>query len=139
MKFRFRLAALVLGAASVLLAGCAVPTAQSLSEDTWVAVAIDGVAAVVPAPPTLRWTDTGRVSGSGGCNQFSGKYTLEFDRMAFSALAATRMLCVPAPQGQEDKFFKALELTRRVQLADGGLLLLDEQGQPLIRMVKGSR
>ena len=134
-----RTLAWVLCAASVLLAGCAVPTAQSLSEDTWVTVAIDGVAAVVSPPPTLRWTDAGRVSGSGGCNQFSGKYTLEFDRMAFSALAATRMLCVPAPQGQEDKFFKALELTRRVQLADGVLLLLDEQGKPLVRMVKASR
>lgn len=139
MRWGSRGTAWTLGMASVLLAGCAVPTAQSLSEDAWVAVAIDGVAAVVPAPPTLRWTDTGRVSGSGGCNQFSGNYTLEFDRMAFSALAATRMLCVPAPQGQEDMFFKALELTRRVQLSDGGLLLLDEQGKTLVRMVKASR
>lgn len=148
MSPKRRLAAVAMCVASVLLTGCSVPyaevppsyvPAQVLSDGVWVVVAIDGVASVVPAPPTLRWTETGRVIGSGGCNQFSGKYVLESDSLTFNTLAATRMLCVPVPRGQEDMFFKALEQTRRVQLVDGVLQLSDEEGKPLVRMVRASR
>lgn len=148
MSHPHRLSAWVLCTASALQVGCALPSAQeplahvqvqALSDGVWVVAAIDGLTSVTATPPTLRWTENGRIVGSGGCNQFSGRYALEQDRLVLSALVATRMLCVPEPRGQEDKFFKALERTQRAQLVGGVLELQDEQGLALVRLVRASR
>lgn len=136
------------------LLGCAVPVSQSdmpvaeppvflnaemLVGAEWSAVLIDGIPVVSAPQPRLRWLDENRVSGSGGCNQFVGRSQLAFDRIALGPLAATRMACVAAPQGQEDKFFKALELTRRIRLSEGALILSDEGGTTLLRLVRSPK
>ena len=137
---------LVLAAMTASLLGCAVPASQSdmpvaeppaflnmemLAGDDWMAVMIDGIVAVHAPQPRLRWLDDNRISGSGGCNQFAGRSSLAFDRMTLGPLAATRMACMAAPQGQEDRFFKALELTRHARLSEGALILSDDAGKPL--------
>lgn len=136
------------------LLGCAVPASQSempvaeppaflnaemLTGVDWMAVEIDGIPVVTAPQPRLRWLDENRVSGSGGCNQFAGRSQLAFDRLALGPLAATRMACVAAPQGQEDKFFTALERTRRIGLSDGALILSDEGGKTLLRLVRSPK
>lgn len=113
--------------------------AEMLVGDEWSAVLIDGIPVVSAPQPRLRWLDENRVSGSGGCNQFVGRSQLAFDRIALGPLAATRMACVAAPQGQEDKFFKALELTRRIRLSEGALILSDEGGTTLLRLVRSPK
>jgi len=145
---------IVLAALAASLLGCAVPASQSdmpvaeppaflnpemLAGDDWVAVVIDGVPVVNTPQPRLRWLDENRVSGSGGCNQFAGRSHLAFDRMTLGPLAATRMACVAAPQGQEDRFFKAVELTRRARLLDGVLVLSDGEGKTLLRLVRSPK
>jgi len=133
------------------LLGCTVPLSQSempvaepptflsadmLVGDEWSAVMIDGIPVVNAPQPRLRWLDENRVSGSGGCNQFVGRSQLAFDQLTVGPLAATRMACVASPQGQEDKFFKALELTRRIRLSEGALILSDGGGTTLLRMIR---
>ena len=67
---------------------------------------------------------TGDLAGSGGCNSFVGKFSYELNTLKIGTLAATRKLCVPTPQGQEDKFFKALEMTQSAQVLNGELRLM---------------
>jgi putative lipoprotein len=81
---------------------------------------------------TLRLED-GHASGSGGCNRFAGGYRLEGDRLSFEPLASTRMACAPDVMQAETEFLAALGRVARVSVADGGLVLLDEDGAELLR------
>jgi heat shock protein HslJ len=114
----------------------AVP-ALVLGGSRWIATMINngrgGVASVVEGTEvTAEFGTDGRVSGSGGCNRFSGEYTLEGDSLAIGPVASTRMACFE-PEGvgeQESAYFAALARTaswtfrdERLQLraADGAL------------------
>ena len=114
----------------------AVP-ALVLGGSRWVATMINngrgGVASVVEGTVvTVEFGTDGRVSGSGGCNRFSGEYTLGGDDLTIGPVASTRMAC-PEPVGvgeQESAYFAALARVaswmfreERLQLraADGAL------------------
>jgi lactoylglutathione lyase len=109
---------------------------------------------LAPAPGTLRgvpespegidWTlvggggqtlrlESGHASGSGGCNRFAGGYRLEDDRLTFEPLASTRMACAPEIVQAETEFFTALGRCARAAVADGELVLVDEDGAELLR------
>jgi len=109
-------------------------TAQQLQGSEWTVSYIDGVGASQGNWPRLRWTEGDRVSGSGGCNAFAGSATMGTGSMRFEKLAAIGKLCVTEPGGQEDRFFRALELTRKAQFSGSRLLLLDESGNTLLRL-----
>jgi heat shock protein HslJ len=92
-----------------------------------------GVASLVEGTVvTAEFGTDGRVGGSGGCNRFSGEYTLEGDDLAIGPVASTRMACLE-PEGvgqQESAYFAALARVaswsfreERLQLraADGAL------------------
>ena len=102
----------------------------------WVAFAIDGVDEVVFPKPLLRWVSATQVSGSGGCNGFTGMAVSDLSRLRIGPLAATKMRCLSLPGGQEDKFFKALENTRTARFQNDQLVLLDDTGLALVRMLK---
>ncbi len=140
-------------ALALVLAGCAAPvpepvqapaaslaseavSADGLRGGDWTVVAIDGVDAVASPAPVLRWAGAEYVGGSGGCNNFVGRFALSGDRMTLGPLASTRMLCVATPQGQEDKFFSAVEKTRKVRMAGKELLLADETDRVLLRLYR---
>ena len=131
--------------AAVLLSACVLPpnesatgslSFESLNGIEWVAVAVDGVIPVVNPRPQLRWTAAGRVAGTGGCNAFVGKAVMADDSARFGPLAATGKACMTAPNGQEDRFFKALEETRKARIDNGELFLQDDAGKTLVRLVK---
>jgi heat shock protein HslJ len=137
---------------ALVLAACAVPptqptatapkttsatsvlTAQVLAGSAWSAGFINGVGAARGNWPQLRWVGPDRVAGSGGCNNFVGSAVLEQDSLRFGSLAATGKLCMTEPGGQEDKFFMALELTRKARLEGTQLWLLDASGNPLVKL-----
>ncbi|MCU0621006.1 MAG: META domain-containing protein [Gemmatimonadales bacterium] len=59
---------------------------------------------------TLEFAPDGKVSGSAGCNRFTGSYTLEGSAVQFGPAATTRKLCA-TPEGvmeQEAQFLAAL-------------------------------
>ena len=74
-------------------------TSYDLDDPTSVPWAID---------PTLRLED-GTASGSTGCNDFSGSYTLESETLAFdAALTMTRMACPEPASTVEDAYIAVL-------------------------------
>jgi heat shock protein HslJ len=114
----------------------AVP-ALVLRGSRWIATMINngrgGVAGLLEGTVvTAEFGTDGRVAGSGGCNQFSGGYTLEGDGLAIGPVASTRKAYL-APEGageQEAAYLAALARVttwsfreERLQLraADGAL------------------
>ncbi len=127
-----------------LLGGCAVQemappvvpvvAAPNLDVGTlWVAFAVDGVAEVVRPKPTLKWVSADQISGSGGCNGFTGRAVRVQDHLRIGPLAPAGKPCLSLPGEQEDLFFKVLELTRKFRTEPERLILEDDSGKVLAR------
>ena len=99
----------------------------------WLAESILGGGVIDRLQTILEIGSEGRVTGTGGCNRFSGRARISGSTIRFTPLAATQMACTPAAMDQERKFFQALEDVRRweVNRAHRKLALLDGGGKPL--------
>jgi copper homeostasis protein (lipoprotein) len=84
-------------------------------------------------PHLVLNSETGRVSGSGGCNQLSGRYEAEDGSLTFSALATTRMAC-SGGMDVERRFLSALRATSRGEITQQRLELFDANGRVLARL-----
>ena len=81
------------------------------------------------APLTLEFKDDGTVSGNGGCNDFTGTYTLAEDSLSFGPLATTKKDCGGAAAEQEYTYLSFLATIIRVKV-DGDELELYKENQP---------
>ncbi len=74
---------------------------------------------------SLEFGDDGRVTGSAGCNRFTGTYTVSGSDVTISGVAATRKMCVTPEKimEQEAAFLKALTMGTRARI-DGARLEL---------------
>jgi heat shock protein HslJ len=82
-------------------------------------------------PHLLLDRNSRRVSGSGGCNRFTGGYALDGDRITFTDLAPTRMFCAPA-MDQERAYFGALAPAGRWRVDGQRLELFGPAGDRLL-------
>ena len=82
----------------------------------------------------LTLTAEGRAHGLGGCNNFTGGYTLDEATLTLGPLASTRKACPPAIMNQEAKFYEALGATRGYRFENGLLYLLDARGAAIMRL-----
>jgi len=74
---------------------------------------------------TLAFGSDGRVSGSAGCNNFNGTYTVDGEAMTFGPTMTTRKMC-GTPEGimvQEQQFLQALGTVATMR-REGGMLEL---------------
>ncbi len=76
--------------------------------------------------------ESGRVSGSGGCNRLIGGFQLSGELLSFSKLAGTKMACPPPVMDFERRYNTALGQVRRWSLDKQNLLLQNEQGRTLL-------
>jgi heat shock protein HslJ len=72
------------------------------------------------------------VSGSGGCNRFTGSYELNGERLTFGETAGTMMGCIEGME-TEKEFFAALKQVRRGKVSSQQLQLLDAEDKPVAR------
>src|SRR6185295_20197829 len=97
------------------------------SGTTWRIVEAGGTAVADPAQTELRLDASGGVSGSTGCNNFTGSATVKEKKLKFSPLAMTRKACTPALQSQETAIVSALKSVEIYRAAEGGQVeLLDD-------------
>ena len=108
-------------AAALLLAGCGSGGggATDTAALTGVAWMLDGVE---QATPSIRF-EARQVSGSAGCNRFSGTYRADGDRMSFGPLATTQMACPPPADDVERAFLQALDGVTHWRVDAGRLVL----------------
>ena len=142
---------LVLGA-GVAAAGCQTPgsppapvpatsagasaAAFPLGGTTWQVEEIEGRRAGDPAAPTVMFEGAQRVAGSTGCNRYSGPLDVRGLALRVSATAMTRMACPPAVMEQESRFVAALAAVRGYRQDGDALLLVDDSGRTLLRLVR---
>jgi len=79
-------------------------------------------------PHFILNSETRRVSGSGGCNQLVGSYTLEGDRLTFSRTAGTLMACLKG-MDTEKAFLQALQQVKSWKITGQHLALFDTDGK----------
>ncbi len=101
----------------------------------WLAEDIQGGGVIDRIQTVLEIGEDGEVSGSGGCNRFSGKATISGDAISFSPLVSTEMACSPAVMDQEQKFHAALGAAKafRIQPLERKLVLFDGAGKAIAR------
>jgi heat shock protein HslJ len=128
-RFAFALAALTLTA-------CAEEaTPPALIGKGWSAIEIGGAPPAGPAP-TLSIAD-GRVSGSGGCNSYSGEAQVKGASVKFLGVAMTEMACLDAAVMEtEQVFMEALNATARAEYSEGELTFLSKDGEALVRFTQ---
>lgn len=134
---------LVTGCAVILAVGCVGVTGTSLvmAQSTankdplmaqssaiagkWRLVSMGATAA--PSTP-LQTTELSanfegdRISGSGGCNRFTGSYQAESSTLSIGALASTRMACEESVMNQETNYLTALQGAQRYEINEQGEL-----------------
>jgi putative lipoprotein len=78
----------------------------------------------------LVFREGGRLSGSDGCNRFSGSYELEGEGITLGQMLRTQMACVDTPD-IEREFQAALQSASRWRIVGDRLELLDANGARL--------
>lgn len=81
---------------------------------------------------TLKFDDaTKQVSGFAGCNRFFGTYTVDGNKLTFSNIGATKMLCPENNNTIETDYFKVLESVTNFNLSDNSISLLNNKKEVL--------
>jgi heat shock protein HslJ len=118
---------------------------QTLAGTSWEAIGVNNgkggvVSIATEATITLDFSADGRVSGSAGCNRYTGTWTAEGATVAFGPAAATRRMCPDqAVMEQEQNFLTALGTVRSMRMegdrlelraADGALAISARKPAP---------
>jgi heat shock protein HslJ len=87
---------------------------------------------------TLAFGSDGRVSGSAGCNNYTGPYALTGERLTIGPVAATRRMCVEPPgvMDQEQQFLEALSTIATARFEGGRVELRTATGALAATLVK---
>lgn len=121
----------------VLLVAAGFVTACSLGGDnanggiggtSWTVVSINGAPTAPDARPTMVFEVDGSLSGSGGCNQYSGSFRTDGDRITVRDLASTMMACEAPLMAREQAFSAALGGATSWSLTEQGSLRLEGAG-----------
>ncbi len=115
---------------------------DTLENTQWRLISMGRVGAVQWIPTeiniTLEFGAGGQVSGSSGCNTFSGSYQVEGQRLMFGALATTLMACADSRlMDLEAAYLAALQSAETYDLQVNQLVILYDQGQSQLIFVLG--
>ncbi|HEX9986425.1 MAG TPA: META domain-containing protein [Thermoanaerobaculia bacterium] len=114
--------------ALLMLFNCAAAgTTPTFEDRDWTYVSRD-------AQPTIRFSSaTHEVTGSTGCNQLSGTYTITGTSLTFGPLATTKRACEGPVMQVERELLQGLQHARRWAVRDGELELTDDAGGVVAR------
>lgn len=114
--------------------GAAVPA--PLPGTSWVLHEIGGAPVVEPGRATLGFAESGRASGNGSCNRFSGTATIAGDSLSLGPLMSTKMACADeALTSQETRYLASLGSAQRYAIA-GDTLRIYLAGGGELRFVR---
>ncbi len=111
------------------------PAESALAGNEWLVVQMNDKTVGTSEVPQIRFGADGQVSGTSGCNRFSGSYTEQDGQLAFGPLATTRMACPGELDQQEKDFFKALSNVTGFGVRAGHTVLLDAEGAVVMTLL----
>lgn len=110
---------------------------NTLTQNSWVVNTIMGksldTSAFVKGLPNLNFGSDGKLTGSTGCNSFTGNFKLEGTGIQLDPGAMTRMAC---PGNGEADFLNAIQQVTNVKLNGNGLSLLSGADEVMSLMPK---
>ncbi|MCB1473552.1 MAG: META domain-containing protein [Rhodobiaceae bacterium] len=80
--------------------------------------------------------DTGRLSGTVGCNRFGTQISLLDDRVALSGVVSTRKACQGPVWDAERGLYAAFKQTASMALDGDTMVLVDARGKEIARFVR---
>jgi heat shock protein HslJ len=83
--------------------------------------------------PNMAFSEDGKFTGSTGCNQFTGDYSLEGAALKVNPGAMSKMAC---PGDGEALFLNAISKVAGAKIDGDKLTLLDEGKKSLMKLVK---
>jgi heat shock protein HslJ len=125
-----------LAVALLLVAPAAAVAQDGLAVSAWRATSVgpqvvpEGVEAVV------RFGEGGQLTGTGGCNRFSGTYESGSGELTIGPVAATRMACPGPAMEIEQALFAAFGELRRYRVDGAELFLSAGDGTNLVTLVQ---
>jgi putative lipoprotein len=106
----------------------------------WRAIVINGRRVDPTIDSTLSIASDMRAGGKGGCNNWFAQAELEDQKITLSAIASTKMACMPdTVTQQETLFFAALEAARLWRMDGTELVMSDADGREVLRFVVAPR
>jgi heat shock protein HslJ len=102
--------------------------AGTLAGTQWVLSTLGGNTPLADTQVTLNFGEDGRVSGSDGCNRFTGAYTESGESLTFGPLATTMMACPENITVQATLFGVALQSTQSFTMTENELALMRNNG-----------
>lgn len=119
----------------LLLSACAAGEEDASLAGRWELVEYGLEGSLSPAlmenEPGLTFNEDGTLSGSSGCNGFSGEYTVAENQIEFGPITSTLMLCDSPVMGQEEAFFQVLMDTAAYEI-EGNTLTISNNGYTLV-------
>ncbi|NDV99743.1 META domain-containing protein [Salipiger sp. PrR002] len=85
------------------MSNCTVAATSEVTGTPWTLATLDGAPVTDPAPE-ISFGEDGTLSGSAGCNTFTGTWATEEGMLEIGPLATTRKACEPGVMAQEDAF-----------------------------------
>jgi putative lipoprotein len=126
--------------ALLALASCS--ERDDLDGTSWLAVNL-GPRPTVPEVRSTIAFEGGEVSGTGGCNSYTGIYEAgpasdggQGAEISITNVGGTEMACEELVMAQEAAFYAALLDATRFRLVQDRLELLDDEGETLVALVR---
>ena len=115
------------------LSSCSSGDDDSLAGTSWMLVSY-GSPRATSTPvreATIKFDDSGTVSGTTGCNSYGGEYEVDDDSVSFGPIAATEMACLDPPgiMEQESNFLRILSAVTEYELEGNDLTLTGPGGE----------
>ena len=104
----------------------------SLNDTAWVLETLGANPAADATSVTARFAADGTISGSAGCNRYSGRFTTTGDAFSVDAHASTMMACEGDLMTQEMAFLAALDSSETFTVVGDKLTLSDAAGTALV-------
>jgi heat shock protein HslJ len=122
-----------LGLLALAAAACAPRGgAVTLQGTTWMLTALNGKAPVAGSTITAVFDETGKISGSSGCNSYTASYHVSGSRLTIDQTVSTMMACEPRLMQQETAYLMALAATASYGLQGDQLSLKDASGAAIL-------
>lgn len=121
---------------TLILAACAstaAPQGGDMTDTVWALTDLTGKPPADGVGISAQFSADGKVSGSAGCNRYSGTYTVSGNSITFSSpMATTMMMCDEAVMAQESAFLQALADAKTYSMDGDKLTLKDADGNSLL-------